>query len=256
MKISLITINYNNLRGLKATVDSVISSVGFPIPEHVEWIIVDGNSNDGSAEWLREHAAYFQQLIIEKDRGIYDAMNKGIANATGDFLWFLNSGDRLASPKVLSMVVNEMQKHPADVYFGDTLFVDVEGRNLGLISEKKPQPFPEKLGPNSFRFGMNICHQSFIASKKLAPLYDTKYRLAADVDWVIQILKKNPVSHRFPMVVSKFEVGGSSYEHTKKAWKERYSILSSHYGVVFNFIAHVWIFIRRIIFDVKGKMRV
>jgi glycosyltransferase involved in cell wall biosynthesis len=253
LKISLITINYNNLRGLKATVESVVRSDGFPYLNEIEWIIVDGNSNDGSAEWLRENSEKFQQLIIEKDRGIYDAMNKGIAYSTGDFLWFLNSGDRLADVKVLGAVIQEMRSHKADVYFGDTLFVDTEGRDLGLISEKKPQPFPKELGPNSFRFGMNICHQSFIAKKELCSLYNTEYRLAADVDWVIQILKKKPVSHRFSMIVSKFEVGGSSYEHTQKAWKERYSILSKHYGGFFNFLAHIWIFIRRIIFNLKGK---
>ena len=253
MKISLITINYNNLRGLKATVESVVNSDGFPFLDEVEWIIVDGNSHDGSAEWLHENSGKFQQLIIEKDRGIYDAMNKGITHSTGDFLWFLNSGDRLAHPIVLGSVIQQMQSNPADVYFGDTLFVDTEGLDLGLISQKKPQPFPAELGPNSFRFGMNICHQSFIAKKELAPLYNTEYRLAADVDWVIQILKKKPVSYRFTMVVSKFEVGGSSYEHTQKAWKERYAILNKHYGAVFNFFAHIWIFCRRIIFNIKSK---
>jgi glycosyltransferase involved in cell wall biosynthesis len=253
LKISLITINYNNLRGLKATVESVVNSDGFPFLDEVEWIIVDGNSQDGSAEWLRENSGKFQQLIIEKDRGIYDAMNKGITHSTGDFLWFLNSGDRLAHPIVLGSVIQQMQSNPADVYFGDTLFVDTEGLDLGLISQKKPQPFPAELGPNSFRFGMNICHQSFIAKKELAPLYNTEYRLAADVDWVIQILKKKPVSYRFTMVVSKFEVGGSSYEHTQKAWKERYAILNKHYGAVFNFFAHIWIFCRRIIFNIKSK---
>ncbi len=254
MKISLITINYNNLRGLKATVESVVNSVGFPFLNEVEWIIVDGNSQDGSAEWLRENAVKFQQLIIEKDRGIYDAMNKGITRSTGDFLWFLNSGDRLADVKVLGTVIQEMRSHEADVYFGDTLFVDTDGRDLGLISEKKPQPFPAELGPNSFRFGMNICHQSFIAKKELAPLYNTEYSLAADVDWIIQILKKKPISYRFSLVVSKFEVGGSSYEHTQKAWKERYAILSKHYGALSNFLAHIWIFCRRIIFNIKSKV--
>lgn len=254
LKISLITINYNNLRGLKATVDSVVNSDGFPFLENIEWIVVDGNSNDGSAEWLRENAHHFQKLIIEKDKGIYDAMNKGIQHATGDYLWFLNSGDRLEGPQVLKSIIQEMNSFPADVYFGDTYFVDTEGNNLGLISEKKPQPFPAKLGPNSFRFGMNICHQSFIVKKDWAPLYNTEYKLAADVDWVIEILKKKPTSHRFSVVVSKFEVGGSSYEHTKKAWKERYTILSKHYGSLSNFLAHIWIFCRRIIFNFKSKL--
>jgi hypothetical protein len=180
-------------------------------------------------------------------------MNKGMAQATGDFLWFLNSGDRLAHPIVLGSVIAQMQANPADVYFGDTLFVDTEGRDLGLISEKKPQPFPEKLDRNSFRFGMNICHQSFIAKKEFCEPYNTQYRLAADVDWIIRILNKNPVSHRFSLVVSKFEVGGSSYEHTQKAWKERYAILSKHYGSFSNLLAHIWIFVRRIIFNLKGK---
>lgn len=244
---SVITINYNNLNGLKRTLESVWSQTE---RESIELVVVDGNSTDGSVEFLRSNDAKINRLIIEKDKGIYDAMNKGIQASTGRYLWFVNSGDCIYD-KHTTQDLAELARENPGVIFGDTMFTDSEGVEIGLISKLKPQPLPQILGPDSFRFGMCLCHQSFLVLRELAMPYDLNYRQAADIDWIIQILKKNPSTARYNGVIAMFETGGSSYQNEKKAWKERYAVLKKHYGTLPNVAAHLWIVCRRILFKLK-----
>ena len=243
-KLSIITINYNNYPGLLRTAQSVIEQTA---REQFEWLVIDGGSSDESSDWLNENKAKIDVLVAEKDQGIYDAMNKGMALATGKYIWFMNSGDAIFDLQTAEKLLNDFDSD-ADVYFADTMFINPQGQELGLISKLKPQKFPKELGPNSFRFGMNICHQSFIVKRNLAPKYNMQYRLASDIDWIIQILKKKHLSHQCNFVLSRFETGGSSYQHTKKAWRERYQVLSNQYGIIPNFFSHIYIAIRRLLF--------
>jgi glycosyltransferase involved in cell wall biosynthesis len=246
---SVITINYNNLRGLERTYESVQNQTA---RGQIQWIVVDGNSSDGSADFLRKHADKIDILLIEPDKGLYDAMNKGLHLAQAPYVWFMNSGDVIYRNDVTEKLLLLAETRP-DVIFGDTMFVDENGSDIGLISKLKPQRFPEHLDKWSFRFGMNLCHQSFIAGKNICPDYDLQYRQAADVDWIIRILSKNPVNVRFDGVIAGFETGGSSSQHEKKAWKERFSVLSKHYGFLPNCINHAWIVLRRLMFNLKAK---
>lgn len=246
---SVITINYNNLKGLKRTLKSVW---GQTARDHIECIVVDGGSTDGAVEFLQENAASIDTLIIEPDKGIYDAMNKGLQAATGEFVWFVNSGDEIRDAEVAAHLLS-LADQEVDVIFGDTMFVDPDGHDIGLISRLKPQPLPDSLHPGSFRFGMNVCHQSFIARRTICPPYDLQYRQAADIDWIIRILKKAPATVKSPRVIACFEIGGSSSQNEKKAWKERFTVLASHYGYIPNLFNHLWIFIRRILFNLKGR---
>src|SRR5688572_30812157 len=217
---SVITINFNNLQGLKRTFRSIVCQTA---REHVQFIVVDGASTDGSAGFLTDNSLLIDTLEIAPDKGIYDAMNKGLQLATGDYVWFVNSGDAIYDPHFVAKVLPLVSNSP-DVIFGDTMYVDAEGEELGLMSKNKPQKLTQKLGPDSFRYGMNVCHQSFIAKRELCPPYDLKYRQAADIDWIIQILKKKPSTARYDGIVASFEVGGSSKRNEKRAWKERYLV--------------------------------
>lgn len=255
---SIITINYNNLRGLRHTVESVQIQSNF---EELQWIIVDGGSTDGSAEYITETAVSMARRVeiislSEMDKGIYDAMNKGLALATGQYVWFLNSGDSLHNSLVLSKLADALRATDTlpDVVYGDTMFVDEERNNLGLISKKKPQPYPKRLHGGSFRFGMNICHQSFLAKRELSVDYNLEYKQASDIDWIIGVLKRSGSSLDAKIVISDFEIGGSSSQNTKKAWKERYKVLENHYGRIPNFFAHIWIFGRRGWFSLQEKL--
>lgn len=255
---SIITINYNNLKGLQHTVNSVCAQTDL---REVQWIIIDGGSGDGSAAFIEQTAQKYANeveicWVSEKDKGIYDAMNKGLAMATGTYVWFLNSGDCIHNEWVTSKLSTAMLALPTlpDVVYGDTMFVDINHEHLGLISKQKPQPYPKKLHGGSFRFGMNICHQSFLAKRALSPNYNLMYKQASDIDWIISVLKQAKSSFNSQLIISDFEVGGSSYQHTKTAMKERYEVLSKHYGKWQNFMAHIWIFIRRGIFNLKNSV--
>jgi glycosyltransferase involved in cell wall biosynthesis len=251
-KISVITINYNNCKGLIKTYDSI--RMQLDLKTRVEWIVIDGNSTDGSIDFLNSISSEIDKLIVEPDKGIYDAMNKGLAAATGEYVWFLNSGDSFYNNLSLDRVCKSIERSNADVLFGDTMFVSETGKKIGLISKLKPQRLPRKLTFNGFKYGMNVCHQSVIVKREISPEYNLDYRLAADIDWILEILKHNHSSKWVGHTISNFEIGGSSYQHTKKAWKERFQVFSKHYGIVPNLINHVWIIIRRIIFDIKIKV--
>jgi glycosyltransferase involved in cell wall biosynthesis len=247
--LSVITINYQNVNGLKATIDSVLQQHSNPF---WEWIIIDGGSTDGSEVLIKEHEMHFSYCCSEPDNGIYDAMNKGISKAQGRYLWFLNSGDRMYGKQALTHVIQAIQSHPeADCFYSDTLFVNPQYEVLGPISRLKPQTFPKKLTFESFRFGMNICHQSFIARKTIAPLYNTEYRLSADIDWILEILKKRPRCIALEGYLSEFQTGGSSAQNQRKAVKERFAIFQKHFGFWPNLVSHFWIALRRFFF--RGK---
>ena len=247
--LTLITINYNNLQGLQATVASVVNQIA---SKKWHWMVIDGGSTDGSKDYLETNSDLFDLWVSEPDKGIYDAMNKGLQQVKQGFVWFLNSGDRLHGTNALAAVLGEMETHPqADCFYSDTYFVDEAYRELGLISALKPQKFPQELTFESFRYGMNICHQSFVVRRELAPFYKTEYRQAADIDWILEILKKRPVCVQVASVLSEFQTGGSSSQHARKAMKERYKILQSHFGLLPNLGAQAWIVLRR--FFSRGK---
>ena len=240
--LTLITINYNNYEGLRATVASVMNQNA---PKKWRWIVIDGGSTDGSKEYLERNSELFDYWVSEPDKGIYDAMNKGLQQVEDGYVWFLNSGDRLRETFTMSMVLESIETLPwVDCFYSDTYFVDENYEELGLISELKPQEFPVKLNYDSFRYGMNICHQSFVARRDMAPFYKTEYKQAADIDWILEILKKRPVCRQLNSVLTEFQIGGSSSQNSRKAMKERYQILKSHFGFLPNLFAHFWIVLR------------
>jgi glycosyltransferase involved in cell wall biosynthesis len=245
--LSVITINYNNLAGLKRTVASALQQTA---RAEIEFIVIDGGSTDGGAEYLREVVADIDVLVIEKDKGLYDAMNKGLKRASAPYVWFVNSGDIIYDNAVAAQVI-ELAAASPDIIFGDTMITNQQGNDIGLMSKLKPQILPSSLHPGSFRFGMSVCHQSFIVKKACCSSYDLQYRQVADIDWVIQILKKNPSYVRFPGVIAGFEQGGTSAQNEKRAWKERYAVLKKHYGWLPNVLAHAWIIVRRVLFKMK-----
>jgi len=252
-RISVITINFNNCPGLIRTYDSL--RIQLDLKKWVEWIIVDGNSVDGSVDFLNSISSDIDKLIVESDNGIYDAMNKGLSVATGEYVWFLNSGDSFYNNLSVDRVCQSIGRSNADVVFGDTMFVSETGKKIGLISKLKPQRLPRKLTFDGFKYGMSVCHQSVIVKRELSPKYNLDYKLAADIDWLLEILKHKPSSKRLEYTISNFEVGGSSYQHTKKAWKERFQVFSKHFGILPNIYNHIWIIIRRVIFEIKIKIK-
>ncbi len=228
MKISIITVTYNAANVLEPTILSVIAQ-DYP---HIEYIIVDGNSSDNTIDIIKKYEKHISKWISEPDQGLYDAMNKGLQMATGDYVMFLNAGDRLAYPTVLSEVFQ--QCGGADFIYGGVLRVDEKGYYRPW---HKRYPLPEKLSYKSFLKGMVICHQTMIVKRQLAPMYDLRWQLSADIDWSIRLMKQVKTKCYFNNVLVYFQMGGVSARRRKQAWKERWQLLQKHFG----FFPTLWV---------------
>lgn len=189
--ISVITVVYNSLSLIEKTISSILSQT-YP---NIEYIVIDGGSSDGTAEIIRVYEERISWWISEPDRGIYDAMNKGLAAATGDYVWFMNAGDRIYRDDTLEEIITGAGSEPvreygsfirAKIYYGDTMIVDPQYREVGL---RRLRP-PEVLTWKSFKKGMLVCHQAIIVGREIAEPFDPQYRHSADFDWVVRALKK------------------------------------------------------------------
>jgi glycosyltransferase involved in cell wall biosynthesis len=241
MRLSVISIAYNNLKGLQKTL-AVFN--GQNLSDEIEIIVVDGGSTDGTKEFL-ETQSLTNNWVSEPDKGIYNAMNKGLAMANGDYVWFLNSGDYVEKFSVVELLLNSLELSP-DAVYGETMMVDAEGKHLGFRSSITTRKLPDNLNWTSFRMGMNVGHQSFVIKRSLALLYNEKYRYVADIDWMIRSLKacKNIVNLK--KVIACFTVDGFSSVQRKASNKERYEVLKENYGFIPNLIAHFGISLRKI----------
>ena len=235
---SIITVTYNAEQWLERTILSVLSQ-SYP---HIEYILIDGASTDGTLEIANRYASGITCLLSEPDKGLYDAMNKGLHKATGDYVWFLNAGDTLPTADTIYRMVKRLDKRGIypDVLYGETNLVDADGCSLGARRLKAPK----KLTWKSFRMGMLVCHQSFLVKRELAPDYDLNYRLVADYDWCLRCLKRSNTIHHTHMILSNFLEAGMSTVNRKASLKERYEIMCRYYGKLPVIVLHGWFAVR------------
>lgn len=246
MTISVITCTYNAATVLPATLDSV------RLQSHadVEHIIVDGASADDTMSVVEQYqqAEQLHRVVVvsEKDNGLYDAMNKGIRLATGRYLVFLNAGDKFYSYDTLAQVSAKAEGKDYGVIYGDTEIVDDNGHSIGM---RRLRP-PEKLTWQSFSNGMLVCHQAFYANTAVAKRveYDTRYRLSADVDWCIRVMKtaeaeglKNLNTH---LTLCRYLDGGMSVKNHRASLIERFQVMRIHYGLFKTIYKHITFFFR------------
>lgn len=245
-KVSIITVVYNDARGMEYTIRSVMKQTYVEL----EYIIVDGLSTDGTLDIIDQYREEVSMLISEKDNGIYDAMNKGLSVATGDYVLFLNSGDELYEDTTLEKVFSSAEN--ADIYYGETKLIDEERNIIGDRRHKTPKRFDWK----SFRYGMNICHQAIYVKRSIAEPYDLQYELSGDIDWVIRAAKKANKIVNVNQYVAKYLVGGTTQKRHRQSLKERYAIFKKHYGTFANVVNHGVIAARLILHRLKhGKTR-
>jgi glycosyltransferase involved in cell wall biosynthesis len=233
-KVSIITVVYN----AEALIERTLKSTLHQTHTNIECVIVDGLSKDAT---LARVAAFNDSRIIvysERDKGIYDAMNKGQQRATGEYIMFINAGDELYDNNTIAMLLSSAPN--ADVYYGNTAVVNEAGEILG---ERRLSP-PEQLNWRSLRHGMCVSHQSIMARKSLAPDYDLDFKISADIDWTIRLLKNAKQVVNCHQYVSKFLEGGVSTSRRKQGLKERFQIMIKHYGVVTTIISHIYICFR------------
>ncbi len=197
MLFSIITVNRNDAEGLRRT----FASVGLHAPEDSEYIVIDGASSDGSVEAIEERDDLIDAWISEPDAGIYDAMNKGIARASGEFCLFLNSGDTLRPENGLGSFVDD----GADIYYANAV--------LSAGGRRTVTDYPRSIDANFFVSGM-INHQNALVRRslfeRLGP-YDTRYPVCADWLFFLKASRAEKAVFRFleePFV--EFALGGAS----------------------------------------------
>ena len=242
-KISIVTVVFNDRDHIGRTIDSVINQTY----EHIEYIIVDGKSTDGTLDVISGHDQ-IDVVISEPDSGLYDAMNKGLKAATGDYIWYLNSGDQVYSGETVERMVEGLEVFP-DIIYGGTMIIDEEQREIGDRRLKTPDPLTWK----SFRQGMVVCHQSIIVKRELAPQYNLEYRISADIDWVIRAAKSASLIHNSNLILSRFLEGGLSGANIKMGLKERFRIMTRFYGFIPTILRHFLFGIRLTNFYLKHR---
>jgi len=217
-KLSIITINYNNLVGLKRTVESVVNQTW----QEFEYIVIDGGSTDGSAEYIESQKQHFDYWVSESDKGIYNAMNKGIAKATGEYLLFLNSGDHLYSATVLS------ENHSA-IKEKDLIYFDVQ--MIGEFTSKMVS-HPDEL--RFYHFYINgLNHQSVLIRRCLFDIvgfYDENLKIVSDWKFFILALFKFNCSYiNIKKTLSTYYLDGISSK--EDLWYERSQVLKEHFSL-------------------------
>lgn len=252
IKFTIVTCTYNAEPVLQRTLDSV----GRQSYCNIEHLIIDGVSKDKTLAMVKAYQHKAQagenahEIVVysEPDKGLYDAMNKGIDRATGDYLIFLNAGDVFPSADTLELVegcVGEGETLPG-VLYGDTDIVNMEGK---FLRHRRLTP-PKHLSWRSFKWGMLVCHQSFYARTDLAKQihYNLDYRFSADVDWCIRIMREAAREH-LPLrnvnaVITNFLDGGMTTQNHRASLKERFHVMRTHYGLLTTLFVHACFVVR------------
>lgn len=221
-KLSVITVVFNNVRDIERTVLSVVNQTY----SNIEYIVIDGLSTDGTLQLLNKYRSQISILISEKDKGIYDAMNKGLTLATGDYVLFMNSGDEIYALDTVEKVFAAAPD--ADIYYGETEMINDAGQSLGQRRHKAPKCFTWR----SFKYGMSVSHQAIYIRRSLVQPYDPRYHLSADIDWILRAAKKAKKIVNVNQYVAKYLVGGMSKKKHKQSLQERFDIMRRYYGLV------------------------
>jgi glycosyltransferase involved in cell wall biosynthesis len=227
-KLSVITIVYNNVRDIERTILSVLNQTY----NNIEYIVIDGLSTDGTLQAITQYQDSVSKFISEKDNGIYDAMNKGLALASGDYVIFMNSGDEFFDADTVAAVFAAADN--ADIYYGETEMIAGNGESLGQRRHKAPEKFTWR----GFKYGMSISHQAIYVRRALAEPYDMQYQLSADIEWIIRAAKKAKKIVNINRYVAKYLVGGMSKKKHRQSLQERFDIMKRYYGLIPTVLNH------------------
>jgi glycosyltransferase involved in cell wall biosynthesis len=215
LKISVITAVYNRVGTINDALDSVLAQTH----DDIELIVIDGASTDGTTALLESRAAAIDILVSEKDSGIYDALNKGLRLATGSIIGFLHADDLLADRDVLSRVAAVFASGHVDAVYGDLLYV-----RQNAVEETVRYWKAGAMQPDSLRKGWMPPHPCLYLRRSVYETYghfDTTYRIAADYDFMLRILKPRTLQVRYlPGVMVMMRLGGVSNRGLANLWRK------------------------------------
>ena len=237
IKVSIITVCFNSIQTIEQTIESVICQDYADI----EYIIIDGGSTDGTLDVIKRYDNYVDKFISEDDKGMYDALNKGIEISNGEIIGILNSDDTYSNKTILSSVANTFNKYNVALIWGNAVFVNAKMKIRRTYSGAN-------ISPSHFSFGIMPPHPSVFIKKCCYEQYgnfDIKYKIAADYDLLLRLLILNNCSFRYcPEISVYMKIGGISNRSLKnivKLNKEIYQIhLSNHVPIsIFNLLIKV-----------------
>lgn len=246
--ISIITVCRNAEQLIGPTVKSVVDCAAKM--NDLQYIIIDGASTDKTIDIAKEiiDAAPVRLInpviVSEKDSGIYDAMNKGLELASGDYVMFINAGDTLHSDDTLQTIKNAIKscyEQPGVVY-GDTLIVNADR----TVTAPRHITVPDTLTLDSMKKGMVVCHQAFVALRKLTAPFDTRYRLSADYDWCIRCLQRSRCNLHIDTVIADYLYQGASTRQRGRSLRERFKIMCYYFGTIPTIARHISFIPRRL----------
>ncbi len=213
MKISIITVCYNAEKTIEDTIKSVLDQNY----DDVEYIIIDGASTDKTVDIITKYKDKLSYFISEPDKGIYDAMNKGILMATGDIVGVLNSDDFYADSNVLSTIANVFKEKKVDSVFADLVYIRPENLNKIVRYYSSRRFYPEK-----FVYGWMPAHPTFFVRRVIYEkygLFKTDYKIAADYELLVRFLYRHRISYYYlNKVLIKMRTGGVSTKNLKSNW--------------------------------------
>lgn len=237
---SIITVTFN----AESTIEATMRSVKQQTYRNFEHILIDGASKDNTLYIINKYKDDNTKVISEPDKGLYDAMNKGIRLASGTYLCFLNAGDTFHEQDTLEKMVNgaelsDNDKLP-DILYGQTAIVDAERHFLRM----RHHTAPEVLTWKSFQQGMLVCHQAFFVKRTLADPYDLQYKYSSDYDWCIRMMKKADVISNTHLILIDYLDEGMTTRHHRASLIERLRIMAKHYGWGKALLMHLWFVVR------------
>jgi glycosyltransferase involved in cell wall biosynthesis len=228
MKVSIITATYNSAHGIEACLDSILSQDY----KNIECLVIDGKSIDQTIEIVSEKQKKHSSINIvsEPDKGIYDALNKGVNLASGDIIGFVHSDDLLASKTVISKLVSKFLNEKIDGVYGDLQYVNKDDTSR-VVRLWKSRDFTTDL----LSKGWMPAHPTFFLKKEVYKIhgkFNLKYKIAADYDFMVRVLKDPSLTYGYmPCVITKMRVGGISNGGLKNIIlksKEDYEVLHSN----------------------------
>lgn len=219
MKVSIITAVRNNHSTIKDAINSVLNQTY----KNIEYIIIDGNSTDGTVEIIKSYGEHITNFISEPDNGIYDGLNKGISCSSGEIIGFLHGDDLYADIDIIANVVKAFEFSNTDAIYGDLIYTQ-KSDTAKILRYWKGCDFDPKL----LKYGWMPAHPTFFAKRILYEqygLFDTSFKIAADYDFMLRVLSQKIKTYYLPIVMYRMRIGGESNKSFKNIIKKSFEDL-------------------------------